>query len=294
MQLRNLRYLLALEHERHFARAAQACNVSQPTLSAGLHALEVELGRRLVDRDRRFIGFTAEGRAVLPWARQVVAAVDSLSHATQAAAGPLKGQLRLGAIPASMPISGRFGALLRRMSPEVELAIYSLTSREIAQRLAAYELDAGLTYIDHEPPAHMMTIPLYAEHMVFVEHADAAPPAHGGPTLDAVLNRPLCLLHQRMQNRRILDANLAALGRAISPVATADSYVALLALVQTGAFATIMPDSYAPLLPSWARMAPLDPPLPASRIGLVVPDRSPLEPLAHAALEVAGRIAPAF
>ena len=75
MQIRTLRYLLALERERHFARAAQACHVSQPTLSAGLVALEEQLGRRLVDRDRRFIGFTAEGRAVLPWARQVVAAL---------------------------------------------------------------------------------------------------------------------------------------------------------------------------------------------------------------------------
>lgn len=287
MQVRNLRYLLALDRERHFARAAQACNVSQPTLSAGLVALEEQLGRRLVQRDRRFIGFTAEGEAVLPWARQILSALDSLSQAADAAVGIPRGELRLGAIPASMPITGAIAAALRKSHPEVHLAISSLTSREIARRLAEFSLDAGLTYLAHEPPADVIGLPLYDERMMFVRRRtqDEPPPVRIG--WDEALGQPLCLLHQGMQNRRILDANLAARSRAVLPAATADSYVALLALVQSGNFATIMPDSYAPLMPGWACMIPFEQAMPASVIGLIVPNRSPLSPLALTMLSVA-------
>jgi len=61
MQLQHLRYFVALARTRHFAQAASECGVSQPTLSAGLLALEQELDKRLVERDRRFIGLTEHG-----------------------------------------------------------------------------------------------------------------------------------------------------------------------------------------------------------------------------------------
>lgn len=283
MQLSGLRYLIALDQEQHFARAAQACGVSQPSLSAGIAALEAQLGRRLVARDRRFIGLTAEGRAVLPWARQVVAALDALTQAADTAPGPLRGELRLGVIPAAMPIVGAVGAELRRRYPELRLSVFSLTSREIAHRLREFGLDAGVTYVAHEPPAGVISVPLYDETSTFVSR-DAA----GGPiSWEEALAQPLCLLHQGMQNRRILDANLAARGLAVHPAATADSYVALLSLVASGRFATIMPDSYAPLLPAWARMTPFADPVPASAIGMIVPDRSPLAPMAAAAVTLA-------
>lgn len=283
MQLSGLRYLIALDQEQHFARAAQACGVSQPSLSAGIAALEAQLGRRLVARDRRFIGLTAEGRAVLPWARQVVAALDALTQAADTAPGPLRGELRLGVIPAAMPIVGAVGAELRRRYPDLRLSVFSLTSREIAHRLREFGLDAGVTYVAHEPPAGVISVPLYDETSTFVSR-DAA----GGPIgWEDALAQPLCLLHQGMQNRRILDANLAARGLAVHPAATADSYVALLSLVASGRFATIMPDSYAPLLPAWAKMTPFADPVPASAIGMIVPDRSPLAPMAAAAVTLA-------
>ncbi|TKD50361.1 LysR family transcriptional regulator [Sphingomonas baiyangensis] len=288
MQLSGLRYLLALDRERHFARAAAACHVTQPSLSAGIAALEQQLGRRLVERDRRFIGLTGEGRAILPWARQVVAAIDGLVQAAQAAPGPLTGELRLGAIPASMPAIGMFATELARLHPQLRLSISSHTSREIAARLAEFALDAGLTYVEHEPPSGVVRVPLYSERMLFVRRATGDAPAAIG--WDEALAQPLCLLHQGMQNRRILDANLAAIGHAARPAATADSYVALLALVASGGFATIMPDSYAPLLPAWAQMIAFDVAMPASAIGLIVADRTPLGPMALAALAVGDRL----
>lgn len=289
MQIRHLRFLLALDRERHFARAAQACNVSQPALSAGIAALEQQVGHRLIERDRRFIGFTAHGRLILPWAQQAVAAIDGLAQAIEGESGPLKGELRLGAIPASMPFAGAFAAALRQQHPQLNLTVASLTSREISARLADFSLDVGLTYLEHEPPANVVSVPLYRERMMFVQACDEGEARETIPWTEIVA-RPLGLLNQRMQNRRILDANLAAAGRALAPCATADSYVALLALVQTGAFATLMPDSYRPLLPEWAQMTAPEEPLPDSLVGLIVPDRNPLTPLAMAALQIARRL----
>ena len=154
MQTRFIEYFLALERERHFARAAEYCNVSQPTLSAGIATLEGQLGKRLIQRDRRFVGLTPEGEAILPWARQIVAAVEALEQSSATARGALKGELRLGAIPAAMPVIGRLAGAMLARHPGLNIAVRALTSRQIERDLAAFELDAGLTYLDFEPPAH--------------------------------------------------------------------------------------------------------------------------------------------
>ena len=78
MLLRQLSYLVALAKERHFARAAATCNITQPALSAAIRQLEEELGVMLVERDKRFNGFTPEGQEVLLWARRMLADEDSL------------------------------------------------------------------------------------------------------------------------------------------------------------------------------------------------------------------------
>ncbi|KQX26287.1 MULTISPECIES: LysR family transcriptional regulator [unclassified Sphingomonas] len=292
MQLRPLRYFTTLAREGHFGRAADACGVTQPTLSAGIAALEEQFGRRLVQRDRRYIGLTPEGQAMLPWAQQLVAVFDGMAHAMLAMDGPVQGEFRLGAIPAAMPAVGHVARALLALHPAMTLSVRSLTSREIERGLGGFDLDAGLTYLDHEPPADMLTAPLYAERYIFLARAGGGFDGRAAIGWAEAAATDLCLLHQGMQNRRILDARLAERGLAIHPRATADSYVALLAMVQAGGFATIMPDSYLALLPGldWARILPFDDPAPASRIGVIVPNRSPVGPLAAAALAIARSI----
>lgn len=289
MNLRLLEYFVAVARERHFARAAAACNVSQPTLSAGIAALEEQLGRRLIQRDRRFTGLTDEGRAALPWAQQAIAMIEGLEHAAELAHGPLTGTLRLGVIPAAVPVVGQFARALAAAHAGLALSVRSLTSREIERGLAAFELDAGITYLDHEPPASVLAAPLYAERAMFLCHCDALDQDCTAISWPAALSFPLCLLHEGMQNRRILDDHLSRKGLAVRPLATADSYVALLAMVEAGPFATIVPDAYADIIPSggWARIMPFEDPLPPSRIGLIVLDRAPIGPLANAALATA-------
>jgi len=292
MQLRLVRYFLAVAKERHFARAADSCGVTQPTLSAGLAALERQLGRRLILRDRRFIGLTPEGEALLPWARQMVAAQEGMAAALSESTGPLQGEFRLGAIPAALPLTGRLARALLDTRPALSLSVRSLTSREIVRALAEFELDGGLTYLDHEPPADVLSVPIYAETYRVVVRADAGMAGRSAIGIAEVAQMPLCLLHQGMQNRRILDARVAGHGHALHPRVTADSYVTLLSMVEAGSYATIVPDVYVALLSNlgWAQILAFEEPLASSRIGLIVLDRTPLTPAAIAAIEAARAI----
>ena len=292
MQLRFLDYFVALAREKHFARAAEACHVTQPTLSAGLAALEELLGKRLVLRDRRFIDLTVDGHAMLPFAQRLLADHEAMRQAIDAPAGPLRGELRLGAIPAAMPAGGHLVAALRAGQPALPFSIRSLTSREIERALLAYELDAGLTYLENEPPAQVRSIVLYSEHYRFATRVDSSFGGRDRIDWREAVAAPLCVLHQGMQNRRILDAHLASLGLALQPVATADTYVALLSMVTHGGLSSIVTDSHSELVDGDPALRLIDfaDPAPANAIGLVVLDREPLSPLAKAAFLTAAAL----
>ena len=298
MQLRLVRYFLALVKEKHFARAADVCGVTQPTLSAGLTALERQLGKRLIVRDRRFISLTPEGQALLPWARQMVAAQDGMAAAISATSGPIQGEFRLGAIPAALPFTGEMAKMLFETQPALSLSVRSLTSREIVRGLTEFELDGGLTYLDHEPPADVLSVPLFSERYRLVVREGHSLAGRSAITVADAAELPLCLLHQGMQNRRILDARLAERGLALRPLVTADSYIALLGLVQHGRLCSIIPDSHATLLRglSWARTQPLPNMEEGSRVGVIVSNSAPMGPLAQAVLGVARdlRLPPGF
>lgn len=293
MQIRFLEYLVTLARERHFARAAAACNVSQPTLSAGLATLEDLLGARLVERDRRFVGLTPEGEAALPWAKAMLADHRAILDAVTAPGGLLTGELRLGVIPAAMPACGALVRAVTAAHPGVTVSLASMTSREIERGLLAQEIHAGLTYLSHEPLPQVRRAPLHAERYMFATRDDGALAERAAVTWREAATEPLCLLHQGMQNRRILDEHLARHGVGVTPVAVTDSYVTLISMVEAGGLSTIISDSYAPYMSGapHVRVIPFVDPAPANIIGLVVLDRPAIAPLSAAALEAAQRMA---
>jgi DNA-binding transcriptional LysR family regulator len=285
MHIRLLEYFIALAEERHFARAAARCHVTQPTLSAGIVNLEAQLGKRLVQRDRRFVGLTAEGEAILPHARRLVAGYDEMRLAVDAA-GSLRGEMRFGCIPAAMPYAGRFVGALARNYPDLRVTIRQLTSDHIARGLPGFELDAGLSYLDAKPAGGLIQVPLYAERYCLAAHPGSALAAAGKITLAQAVGEPLCLLHQGMQNRRILDAHLARLKVQANPVATADSYLALLSMVARGGINSIVTDSHADFIApaTGVRLVPIADLPEANSVGLLVAASEPMAPFARAAL----------
>lgn len=293
MNLRSLGYFVTLARERHFARAAAQCGITQPTLSVALGALEDELGKRLVDRDRRFVDLTEHGRALLPWAQQIVAAQEGMFQALTGLEGGLRGELRLGVMAAAIALIGPVCRVLTDLHPHISLSIRSLSAQEIADGLAAFELDAGISYADDDALPGMIHVELQHDRFIFAcaQGANILPlPAMGWRE---AATHPLCLLDPAMQNRRIIDACFAWHNVTVAPRITADSFVALLAAIETGSFATILPESHCALLRGleWARFIPMEPLPEANRVVLIVPDRAPVSQMAQAALIAARRVA---
>lgn len=276
--LRQLEYLTALDRERHFGRASQACHVSQPALSASLRRLEGELGVELVRRGRRFEGFTPEGERVLAWARRTLADAKALSQEVERLRGGLEGALRLGAIPTSLAATVSITTRLRSRHPRLRVEVRSMSSREIAAGLRAGIIDAGLTYLDNEPLEEVRVLPLWREHYLLVsaDDGDRAETA----TWDEAAQLALCLLSPDMQHRRIVDAAFATAGTTPRPVIETNSVSTLVAHARTG-LPCVAADTWllAQPLPPETRARPLVDPTIEHTIGLVAPARAHPSPM---------------
>ena len=166
-----LEFFLALARTRHFARAAEECGVSQPTLSAAIRTLEDELGVLLVVRGSRFRGLTPEGQRVLEWARRIVGDARTMKEEMRAARRGLAGHLRIAAIPTALAMVPRLTTPYRSRHPDVTFTVLSRTSLEILSLIENHEIDAGITYLDNEPMGRLTSVPLYRERYLLVANA---------------------------------------------------------------------------------------------------------------------------
>jgi LysR family transcriptional regulator, hydrogen peroxide-inducible genes activator len=143
--LRQLSYLVELARHLNFRAAAEAQFVTQSTLSAGIKELETLLGVQLVERDRRHVRLTAVGEDVAARGRDLLSAATDLAEAARAAARPLSGPLRLGAIPTIAPyLLPRVLPALRRAYGELKLYLREDLTQRLLERLRAGGLDVAL------------------------------------------------------------------------------------------------------------------------------------------------------
>lgn len=288
-----LDYVLALAREKHFGRAAEACGVTQPTLSAGIKQLEEQMGVLLVNRGSRFQGFTPEGERVLDWARRIVGDTRSMREEINALRHGLAGRLRIAAIPTALAMVAALTTPYREKHPNVQFTIYSRTSIEILDLLENLEVDAGITYVENEPIGRVTTVPLYRERYRLLISADARLGNRETVTWAEVAQVPLCLLTPDMQNRRIIDRLLKSAGGESRPTLESDSMILLFSHVRTGRWASVMPAKLAETLglTDTIRAIPITGPEAVQTIGLVVPAREPTTPLTAALVEEARRLA---
>ena len=168
MLIRQLEYLVALAHEKHFAHAAERCEISQPALSLAVKQIESELGVAIVQRGNRFRGFTTEGEIVLKWARRVLADEETLKQELRLCSGSLSGRLRLGVIPSATATAASLAGPFARANPAASISDVEMSSTDIARALDSFELDAGITYIDAEPLDRVRVHPIALEEYVLV------------------------------------------------------------------------------------------------------------------------------
>ncbi len=284
MFIRQLEYLVTLARERHFARAAEICCVSQPALSAGIRHLEEELGVSIVQRGHRYVGLSPEGERILEWAKQTVAAWEGLRQEASSARAHLNGTLRIGAIPTTIPIVPFLTGPYRAAYPEMHQLVQSLSSEEIVRRLDSFDLDLGLTYLEDEPLEGFRVWPLYRERYVLLaKNAQTlGNPAEMGWAEAATL--PLCLLTENMQNRRIITAAFRRAQSQPLVVIETDSIFALYSHVLCADVFSIVPHSLLSLLELRQELTaiPLVPEL-TRPIGLIALQHDPLPPIVAAA-----------
>ena len=289
MQLRHLDYFVALERERHFGRAASACNVTQSTLSAAIRQLEAEIGAPLVERDKRFKDFTPEGRALLDWARRILAERKDLAQEIGLLRSGLSGTLRLGVVPAALPTIALLTTPFNRRYPDVRLQILSRTSNEIQRALDEFALDAGVTYLDNEPLHGVRSTPLYKERYILLTPADGPFTRKAKVTWKEAADTPLCLLTPDMQNRRILDGIFRQIGKLPRVLVETNSVMTLCSHVRTGAWSSVFPHNFLWVFGSPPGMLtlPLIEPVRHVTMGLVARARTPASPLVQALEEIA-------
>ena len=288
-----LEFLLALAREKHFGRAAEACGVTQPTLSAGIKQLEESMGVLLVNRGSRFHDLTPEGERVLDWARRIVGDTRNMRQEINSLRHGLTGRLRLAAIPTALAMVAALTTPFRERHPNVQFTVWSRTSADVLALLENLEIDAGVTYLDNEPLGRVNTIPLYRERYRLLTSADAPLGNRDEVSWAELAEVPLCLLTPDMQNRRIIDRLLKTAGAESRPMLESDSMILLFAHVRTGRWASVMPAKLAETLglTDTMRAIPIVDPDEVHTIGLVVPEREPMTPFVKALVAEAHLVA---
>jgi LysR family hydrogen peroxide-inducible transcriptional activator len=191
MNLRDLKYLVALADHKHFGRAAAASFVSQPTLSTQIRKLEDELGVALVERAPRKVMLTPAGRDIAERARRVIAEVEQMKEAARRSQDPEAGTVRLGLFPTLGPyLLPHVVPRIRARFPRLELLLVEEKSDVILARLREGRLDAGLLAL----PVH--DDQLHAEFLFEEPFLLAVPEAHPLAKKDSLALKDLA--HERL------------------------------------------------------------------------------------------------
>jgi DNA-binding transcriptional LysR family regulator len=289
MIIRKLEYLLALAKEGHFARAAEACHVSQPTLSAALRQLEAEMGIMILKRGQRYSGLTERGERVLAFAHRMAVECEHLRRDLENQRGDALGHLQVGAVASAIPLASRLTSLFQKEHQHVMVKIVDLSPAEIQRAFQESRLDVAITYLEETVRRQGRNHPLYVEEYSFLIRKGSPLSTRKSISWKDASQVPLCLLALEMQSSSspIRDV-LSQLGLNMAHVET-NSVPALYAQVRSGLWASILPKSLAVQseIGSELKCVPLLPSGNPISVGVMIPDRDLTFPLAEAFFNVA-------
>jgi DNA-binding transcriptional LysR family regulator len=288
MELRHLRYFVAVAEELNVRRAAQRLNVSQPPLSRQIHDLEDELGTNLFDRNKQRLALTPAGECFLKEARQILAHVQRAAQLAKAASRGEAGQLSVAILP---PIGGLFlpPAIreFRKRFPVVDLTILDLTPQEQMAALMDRRIDLGFVPL----PVVNLVPDLQFETVRDVDLAVALPPGHRLAklrrlTLRNLVQEPFVLLNRSsaaLLHDWVLNLCREA-GFEAQIVKEANSPASILELVSAGFGVALLPSLFQ-RFPSDVIFRPLPPTTPKLHLALAW-RRNNQSPLLKAFVEI--------
>ncbi|MCV7029692.1 LysR family transcriptional regulator [Mycobacterium sherrisii] len=290
MAFRQLEYLVAVAQERHFARAAEKCYVSQPALSAAIAKLEREFDAALISRGRAYEGLTPQGERLVGWARRMLAEYGALKAEMRATGTDITGTLRLGVVPIATTVTSTMVSGFCTEYPSVNVEVRSaLTTVELYRRLRQYEIDAAIVSDDDTDDRDLELLQLCADRYVLVSAGDMLSAGASVARWPDAARLPLALLTTDTRPRSAIDEAFAKHGIIVTPRIEADSVASLLGQVGTGEWASIIPRSWLPasLERNDIRAIPLvDPTLDINCV-LATNRAGPASPLARAFLAYA-------
>lgn len=254
MNLRDLRYFVAVAETCHFGRAAQRCFVSQPTLSGQIKRLEAELGVSLFERTNRSVALTSIGEGLLGFARRAVEEADALLETARAHRDPLATPLRFGAIPTLSPyLMPLILGPLRRLHPQLRLVLSEEITALLMRRLRDHEIDVALIASAEDDPelesralfeepfwvAHPVDHPLYEKDEITREDLESVQLlllADGHCLAEQVME--VCRLAQRQQTGDMADLRASSLETLLQLVGAGFGCTLVPALAVRGAWMT--------------------------------------------------------
>jgi LysR family hydrogen peroxide-inducible transcriptional activator len=238
--IKQLQYLVALQEHGHFGKAAEACFVTQSTLSAGLRELESLIGVTLVERNRRVVRFTALGERIADKARRVLREAEELGDMVRAAGKPLSGDLRMSVIPTIAPfLLPRILPRLRRDWPDLKLYLREEASGAACESLSHGRADCVLLALPYAC-GDVESETLFEDRLFVAYPGNELPPETVTPdTIDEkrllLLEDGHCLKDHALSacNRPELRANAAMLGTSLHT---------LVQMVDNGLGVTMLPE----------------------------------------------------
>ncbi|MFC5699003.1 LysR family transcriptional regulator [Pseudomonas sp. GCM10022186] len=241
MDIKQLKFLIALEQTRHFGQAAALCHITQPTLSMRLRNLEDELNLVLVSRGQRFEGFTEAGERILAWARTLLAAHDGLQAEAASCRGQLVGCLRLGMVPLASFNPTHLIKPLTQRYPELRFQLSSLSSEQIIDGLSRNQLDLGLCYLDQVNTSYFEVIELASTRMGLLHDTRFFSFQEQELDWETLGRLPLGLLTTGMHFRQSIDLSFRSRGLDPHPLLESESTFQLVQVVSAGICCAIMP-----------------------------------------------------
>lgn len=275
MNIRDLEYLIALADHKHFRRAAESCNVSQPTLSGQIRKLEDELGTILLERTSRKVLFTQSGLTLVEQAKRVLREVKVLKEMASNQGKDMSGPLHVGVIPTLGPyISPIIVPKLQEEFSDLELYIYELQTNQLLDQLESGQLDCGIISFVKESES-FIEVPIFNEEMYLV-----VPEQHEWAQLekvdiDLLKNRELLFLDGgHCLRTHTLDYCLS-IGAKENPHFKATNLETLRNMVAANVGLAVIPKLAAKLIKG-IRYIPFDNPKPFREVGMVYRPGSPL------------------
>ena len=197
MTLQQLEYIFAVARHGHFGRAADACNVTQPTLSAMIAKLEEEIGAKLFDRNRQPIEPTDVGQSVIARASLVLQQADSIRHIVMEEKQSLGGIFRIGILPTIAPylLPRCFPQMMKRY-PTLDIRVREMKTHEIKHALTQGDIDAGILATIEGLEDYEQTTLFYEKYIAYVARTDALFQKEVIRTADVAQSRELWLLDE--------------------------------------------------------------------------------------------------